>query len=174
VSNFPPELVETWIAVCEEKGYVRPTAYQGIYNLIAREAEAALMPLLRRHGMSFNAYSPLAAGFLTGRATEGRAEGTRFEAGDALGAYVRNKYDKPRYHGAVQTLLAVLRPLGILPTEAALRWICYHSALGEGDGIILGASRLEQVRQNAEDVEKGPLPEAVVREIEGVWMALSQ
>lgn len=174
MSNFPPELVERWIAVSEEKGYVKPTAYQGIYNLISREAEAALLPLLRKHGISFNAYSPLAAGFLTGKATTGQAEGTRFDAAHPLSPYIRAKYDRPQYHSSIEKLLAVLKPNNISPTEAALRWICYHSARGEGDGVILGASRLEQVKQNAEDVKKGPLPEAVVTEIEEVWRALSQ
>ncbi|OIW31723.1 Aldo/keto reductase [Coniochaeta ligniaria NRRL 30616] len=174
VSNFPPDLVEKWVAVSEEKGYVKPTAYQGIYNLISRDAETALLPLLRRHGMAFNAYSPLAAGFLTGKATAGQVEGTRFDAAHPLSGYIRAKYDKPVYHEAIGRLLAVLRPEDISPTEAALRWICYHSALGEKDGVILGASRLEQVKQNAEHVKKGPLPEAVVKEIEEVWKALAQ
>ena len=174
VSNCPPELAEKWIAVCDEKGYVKPTTYQGLYNMICRETEAALLPLLRRHGMSFVAYSPLAAGFLTAKATTGQAGGTRFDPAHPLSAAITARYGKPQYHGAVEALLAALEPHGITPGEAALRWICYHSALGEGDGIILGASRIEQVRQNAADIEKGALPEAVVKEIEELWRTLSQ
>jgi aryl-alcohol dehydrogenase-like predicted oxidoreductase len=62
----------------------------------------------------------------------------------------------------------------IPPAEGALRWVCYHSALGEEDGLILGELRLEQVKQNAEAVKKGPLPTGVVTEMEEEWKTLSQ
>lgn len=37
-------------------------------------------------------------------------------------------------------LLDVLDSLGIIGSEACLRWLYYHSASSEGDGVILGAS----------------------------------
>jgi aryl-alcohol dehydrogenase-like predicted oxidoreductase len=46
---------------------VLPTVYQGEYNLLNREAEESLFPLLRREGIGFVAYSPLASGFLTAK-----------------------------------------------------------------------------------------------------------
>ena len=42
--------------MCEEKGYIKPSVYQGCYNLIDRQPEQTLFPLLRKHGMVFNAY----------------------------------------------------------------------------------------------------------------------
>jgi aflatoxin B1 aldehyde reductase len=56
LSNFPPELVAEFISVCEEKGYVKPSVYQGLYNLLSRESEETLFPLLRKHNIAFNAY----------------------------------------------------------------------------------------------------------------------
>lgn len=47
LSNFPSELVAEFISVCEEKGYVKPSIYQGLYNLLSRESEEALFPLLQ-------------------------------------------------------------------------------------------------------------------------------
>lgn len=40
--------------------------YQGLYNLVCRAGEAELFPVLRKHGISFYAYSPLGGSFLSG------------------------------------------------------------------------------------------------------------
>jgi len=51
---------------------------------------------------------------------------------------------------------------GLQMTEIALRWCQHHSALAPEDGIILGASNSEQLKQNCINSAKGPLPEEVV------------
>ena len=56
LSNFTPAEVEEAYRICEEKGYVRPSAYQGQYNPLTRGGEQELFPLLRRLGMRFYAY----------------------------------------------------------------------------------------------------------------------
>lgn len=53
--------------------------------------------------------------------------------------------------------------------EATLRWLAHHSILGQEDGIILGASSEEQMRQNLQACERGPLPETVVAAFEDLW-----
>ncbi|KAM9736894.1 aflatoxin B1 aldehyde reductase member 2-like isoform 1-T1 [Dama dama] len=40
---------------------------QGMYNATTRQVEAELLPCLRRFGLRFYAYNPLAGGLLTGR-----------------------------------------------------------------------------------------------------------
>ncbi|KAI1406943.1 Aldo/keto reductase [Hypoxylon sp. FL1857] len=160
ISNFPLNMLQSFMDICERKGYVKPAVYQGQYNLICRGPEKDLIPFLRKHNMTFNAYSPLGGGFLTANLTLGKAEGTRL--GSAYGAHFAAWYDKPEFHDVVRKLLQVIEPLGIKPAEAALRWLAYHSMLGEKDGIILGATKLEQLKPNLVDIEKGPLPQEVV------------
>jgi aflatoxin B1 aldehyde reductase len=41
----------TWV------GYVRPSVLQGQYNLFARKSEEELLPVLRKHGIAYYAYS---------------------------------------------------------------------------------------------------------------------
>jgi aflatoxin B1 aldehyde reductase len=91
------------------------------------------------------AHSCLAAGFLSGSATYGSKEGTRFGSGGHMSQYLHNVYDKASLHNAQRKLAKSTDELGITPIEAALRWSMYHSALREGDGIILGASRESQI-----------------------------
>ena len=56
VSNFSPELLSEFLRICEDKGYVKPSVYQGQYNLLSRDYETTLFPLLRKYGMTFTAY----------------------------------------------------------------------------------------------------------------------
>lgn len=65
--NCTKAQLEQYLTVCEDKGYVKPSVYQGNYNALGRHCEESQVPLLRKHGMAFNAYGPLAGGFLTGK-----------------------------------------------------------------------------------------------------------
>jgi aflatoxin B1 aldehyde reductase len=47
-------------------------------------------------------------------------------------------------------------------TSIALRWCQHHSILTSGDGIIIGASSVEQIEQNCADSEEGPLPDEII------------
>ncbi len=83
-----PAMVEEWLQIAKSKGYVKPTWFQGHYNLASRAYEDALFPLLRREGMHFAAYSPLAGGFLKGNLTSsGARKGTRFISHAAKSMY---------------------------------------------------------------------------------------
>ncbi|KAI4574406.1 hypothetical protein MJT46_003685 [Ovis ammon polii x Ovis aries] len=44
-----------------------PFCLQGMYNATTRQVETELLPCLRRFGLRFYAYNPLAGGLLTGR-----------------------------------------------------------------------------------------------------------
>lgn len=55
VCNFPPDMLQEYLKICDKEGYVKPTVYQGRYNLISRELES-IFPILREHGISFNAH----------------------------------------------------------------------------------------------------------------------
>ena len=48
-------MLKEYLEVCEKEGFVKPSVYQGGYNVIARELEG-IFPLLREHDMVFNAY----------------------------------------------------------------------------------------------------------------------
>ncbi len=55
-SNYNVEDLRTYFKICEEKGYVKPAVFQGLYNAIYRGPENELIPLLREHNCKFYAY----------------------------------------------------------------------------------------------------------------------
>lgn len=67
--------------------------------------------------------------------------------------------------------LAVASKHGITGHAAALRWSAYHGVLdgSRGDSIVLGTSSVEQLEQNLESIEQGPLPDEVAAALDGVF-----
>ena len=49
-------MLEKMLLLCEEKGLQKPSCYQGDYNIITRGMEMKLLPILRHHGLSYNAF----------------------------------------------------------------------------------------------------------------------
>ena len=56
LSNYRANEVEEIVRICEKHGWVKPSVYQGRYNPIIRSGEEELFPVLRRHGIGFQAY----------------------------------------------------------------------------------------------------------------------
>ena len=57
-----------------------------MYNAMTRNVEPELFPCLRKFGMRFYAYNPLAGGLLTGKhsSLEADAKDTRFDASNTM------------------------------------------------------------------------------------------
>ncbi|MBN1225797.1 MAG: aldo/keto reductase [Deltaproteobacteria bacterium] len=169
LSNFPAWMVVDIWHRCKEHGWPRPSVYQGLYNGLSRKAECELFPALRKLGMRFYAYNPLAGGLLTGKYSS-------YENSPSPGRFTfrpnyRNRYWKRSFFDAVYVLKTRCRQAEINLAEAAYRWLAYHSFLdqAEGDGIIIGASKLRHLEQNLTAIEKGPLPESIVSDFSAAW-----
>lgn len=169
--NYPTETLAEYIEICEREGYVKPSVFQGCYNIIDRRHEGATMDLIRKHNITFVAHSPNASGFLHGKLTSGQVEGTRFAPGNIMSTDAR-RYDTEKHHEVIRFLDSTLEPHGISKTDASLRWLAFHSQLTPNDYIIFGASKLPQVKQNVTAVAQGPLPDDVVQAIDSVWKTL--
>jgi aflatoxin B1 aldehyde reductase len=83
-------------------------------------------------------------------------------------------FDKPAVHAAMRKFCNVCEEKGLTSTEASLRWIMHHSVLGEGDGIILGASRVDQLKGNVEMCGKGPLDGELLELVNELWDAVKE
>lgn len=180
LSNYAPADVAKFFEVCEQHNFIKPAFVQGMYNALRREAEDELLPLLRRHGCAFYAYSPLAGGFLTGKVTAARdapdnnkdgLQRTRWQGASAFPAYLKI-YDTPAMHDAVRRLQKACAAADppMTTQEASMRWLPHHSALIDSrDGVIFGAKTVEQIRANVAEMRRGPLPESVREVVEGLW-----
>lgn len=169
LSNFPAWMVADVWHLCEKNGWVKPTVYEGMYNPLTRYAERELNACLDHFGMRYYAYNPLCGGLLTGR--YGKFEDAPTDGRFTHRPGYQNRYWKKSYFDAVEILKAACEQEGITTVEATYRWLAHHSMLKEerGDGIIIGASKLNHLKQNMETMKAGPLPESVLKAFEDAW-----
>jgi aryl-alcohol dehydrogenase (NADP+) len=83
LSNFSPESIDAYIAICKANGYALPVALQPHYNLVHRnDFEDHLAPIAEREHLGVVPYHGLASGFLTGkyRSKDAVPEGARSKA----------------------------------------------------------------------------------------------
>jgi len=124
---------------------------QPMYNLLARDVERELLPMCRKFGLEVLVYNPLAGGLLTGKHAPGApAAGTRFDANEMY----QRRYWHDAMFRAVSALTDVAKAAGMTLVQLALRWL-----KAQGVGILLGATRAQQVRDNVAALE-GSLDEA--------------
>jgi len=170
MSNYHAKEVERAFQLCEEHNLTPPKVYQGLYNPLNRSVEKELLPLLKSHKCSFVAYNPLAAGLLAGKHKPGEDV--------QKGRFKNNPNYLPRFYTdknfeAVELIKNACDEVGITLVEATYRWMLRHSALGEHDGVLLGASSLAQLDQNLEAcstaVTQGPLPPSVLEAFDKAW-----
>ncbi|RPA82397.1 aflatoxin B1 aldehyde reductase member 2 [Ascobolus immersus RN42] len=176
ISNYTAFEVAELSILARERGWVRPTLYQAMYNAITRGIEKELVVACRKYGLDIVVYNPLAGGFFSGKyKTSDVPESGRFSNREvAQGSNYRNRYFKDGYFEAISKLEPVVKKHNLTLIETALRWVTHHSALktrakGGNDGVIIGVSSYDQLVNNLKDLEKGPLPEEVVQALDEAW-----
>ncbi|KAG8158155.1 hypothetical protein KVR01_011916 [Diaporthe batatas] len=173
LANYRPEEVEEVIKVCKDKGFVLPSVFTGSYSAVARLPERELLPLLRKHKIAFYAYSPIAGGLLAKTSQQFRDQSFtgRWDKAGFLGKVYQFIYNKPNALEALDKWHEIAAAEGISPAEMAYRWVAHNSALDGslGDGIIIGATSIEQWNSNLEAIQKGPLSAETAKKIDSLW-----
>ncbi|GFF39093.1 aflatoxin B1 aldehyde reductase member 2 [Aspergillus udagawae] len=175
LSNYTAFEVAEIVILCNERGWVRPTIYQAMYNAITRNIETELIPACKRYGIDIVVYNPLAGGLFSGKykTKDIPAEG-RYSDQSSHGTLYRRRYFKEATFDALQLIEPVAEKHGLTMPEIAFRWIHHHSALNMKDngrdGVIIGVSSLAQLENNLKDIQKGPLPQEVVDVLDQAWL----
>jgi aflatoxin B1 aldehyde reductase len=174
LSNFTVQELQGVYDTCKAKGYVLPSVYQGNYSAVARRQETELFPTLRKLGMSFYAYSPIAGGFLSKtreQLTEGKDAG-RFAAGHPIASIYNSMYaDKDSYLKALDLWAKAADAAGCSRAELAYRWVTFDSPLSKehGDAIIFGSSTFKQIEETLGWLKKGSVGKEAKAKIDEIW-----
>ncbi|KAJ9632167.1 hypothetical protein H2203_000570 [Taxawa tesnikishii (nom. ined.)] len=176
LSNFTAFEVAEIVMTCKYNGWVRPSIYQGMYNAITRSIEAELIPACRRYGLDIVVYNPVAGGIFSGKykTADVPAEGRYSDSVGRMGEMYRKRYFKDATFEALRIIEPVVQKHNLTLLETAFRWVMHHSQLnikdGGRDGVIIGVSSFQQLEQNLKDLEKGPLPDEVVKALDDAWL----
>ncbi len=140
-SNYPAWRLMEAVAVSEKYGYARFESYQPEYSLMERQLfEYEAMPFCRHYGLGVIPYSPLAAGFLTGKYRKDSGEVKSVRASGIL-----QNYGTDRGYAVIDELEAIGRAHGKTIAQTALAWMLTNPVL---TAPIIGANTVEQLQDN--------------------------
>jgi aryl-alcohol dehydrogenase-like predicted oxidoreductase len=156
-SNFAGwQLVEA-AAVADRRGFSPLVSLQARYNVLDRAIERELLPVCRQLGLGVITYAPLSGGILTGKYLAGEAPPPDSRVGRTPRL---QRQLTPERLQQVACLAEIAREHGRTPSQLALAWLLAHAEVAT---VIAGASRPEQVIENAQAASCALSPEDVRR-----------
>lgn len=165
-SNYAGWQVAQMQHLAKENGWKPAAITQPMYNLLARGIEQEYMAMVQAYQLSTVIYNPLAGGLLTGKhKRETISPGTRFDNNKMY----QDRYWNEEMFDAVEALEKVAQDEKRSLVSLALGWLLHHTAT---DGIILGATRVEQLEQNLAAAEEGKLSDSAISVCDTIWEAL--
>jgi aryl-alcohol dehydrogenase-like predicted oxidoreductase len=142
-SEWPADRIR---AALELPSVVRFVSSQPQYSMLWREPEDEVIPLCAANGISQIVWSPLGQGVLSGKYDPERpAPSDSRAAHDTMGAWM-DRLMRPEVLRAVQRLKPIAEEAGLTLPQFALAWVLRQPNVASA---IIGASRPEQVRENA-------------------------
>ncbi len=140
-------------------GAPRPVSNQPPYSLLDRAIEPEVVPISMREGMGQVVFSPLAQGALTGKYGGGRVPPGSRGADEKRGVWMKKHLEEePRRK--VEAFVALAKEAGVPPARLALAWVLSRPGISSA---IFGATRVEQVEENAAAVEVTIAPDLAAR-----------
>jgi voltage-dependent potassium channel beta subunit len=143
-SEWTARQIEEAHEVAERLGLHKPVMEQPQYNLFARyRVEREYASLCKRRGMGLTTWSPLAGGLLTGKYRAGVPTGSRATLPGM--EWVVDGLTHAGRNAAVAQLEPLAQELGGSVAQLAIAWCLCNPHVST---VILGASRLSQLRDN--------------------------
>jgi 1-deoxyxylulose-5-phosphate synthase len=147
--------------VARELGGARFISTQNHYNLLDRRAELEVTPAAEEFGLGVLPYFPLANGLLTGKYAPGHApEGSRL-------SHTRKNMVHDADWDQLGRFSSFARERGLSEIQVAFSWLAAQPSVAS---VIAGATRPEQVQQNAEAADWIPSQEDLA-ELDSIFPA---
>jgi len=151
VSNVTADDLRAWFALGT------PSLVQNSYSLLDRADEQEVIPLCEEHGIEYQAFSPLAGGWLTGkyRRDQEPPPGSRM----TLRPEPYRHLDSEQVHTGIERLAEAAAARGVSTAALALAW-----ALGQVGSVVVGPRRPEHL-ENVHEAVSLSLSEAELEEV---------
>lgn len=153
VSNETTWGIAQWLKLAERHDLPRLVSVQNEYNLIRRQFDLDLAELSHHENVGLLAYSPLAAGILTGKYLDGTIPpGSRAEY--QKGMWRLNEFSTP----PVRDYVALAQAHGLDPAQMAIAFCLTRPFM---TSVIVGATSVAQLRNDLSAVDITLSPEVL-------------
>ncbi len=122
VSNYNLQQLKTALELQRRHGWTRFSVLQNNHNLAVSDLSPALLDYCAANGIAVVTYSPLGAGFLTGKHRRGVEPGSRFEVVPGH----QDVYFRDNVWSRLARLEAVAARSGQAPAHLALAWALHE------------------------------------------------
>jgi voltage-dependent potassium channel beta subunit len=160
VSEWRAEEIAAALRIADQMGLDRIVSNQPQYNMIWRVIESEIVPLCEKEGVGQVVWSPIAQGVLTGKYLPGAAPPAASRATDSTGSHFIAEYLTNDILDRVQQVRPLAEEAGLTMSQLAVAWTLQNPNVS---AAIVGASRPEQVRENAKASGVRPDPALLAR-----------
>ena len=147
-SNFFAWQLMKALALSEKHLWEKFISLQAHYSLVARDVEYELAPLCEDQGLGLTPWSPLAAGFLTGkypRGGKGPADARRSKEEQNF-----IQFDEDRAYAILDVAQRIAAERNVSPAQVAINYLLRKSPVSS---VIIGATKPEQLHDNIKSVD---------------------
>ncbi len=145
VSNYTAFQFQKTLDLCRHNNWSIPVAFQPNYNLLVRSMEYEILPMCMHENIGIIPWSPLMAGWLTGKYTRGMEQPKNTRVADSGGNISWEKYNNEKTWRIIDELTDIAKDIGKTPAQIALRWVADRP----GSQIpILGVRTLKHLKSN--------------------------
>lgn len=151
-SNWSAWKAAAAIELQKANGWAPFTHGQMNYSLLGRDVERDIIPMIEHYGIGLTVWSPLAAGFLSGKYTRGTApdNNSRLSGFDVLPT------DKEAGFRLLDSMHHIARAHHASVAQVAIAWLLSKKAV---TSVLLGSSKREQLDSNLHAAELQLTPE---------------
>ncbi len=139
-SNFTAEQLAEAVELSELEGMCRYEWVQNSFSLLDRSDVETVFPVCREHGLGYEAFGPLAGGWLTGKYRRGEPYPERSRMTQRPESYTR--YATDTVFGALEKLEQEARERGVSMAGLALAWLL---GIPEVTAVVVGPGSVEHL-----------------------------
>jgi L-glyceraldehyde 3-phosphate reductase len=167
ISSYSGAATNEAVGVTKAHDWAPITIHQPYYNMLGRGMERDLVPQCARHGIGLIPFCPLASGLLTDKYLGGNIPAHSRAAEKWGEEWVRKNLSEERM-AALTELNEMAGRRGQTLAQMSLAWIL---RLPEVTSALIGASSLDQIKENVKALDNLEFSEEELKRIDGLLPA---
>ncbi|WP_235777048.1 aldo/keto reductase [Rhizobium mesoamericanum] len=140
-SNWSAWKVASALELQKANGWAKFTYGQVNYSLLGRHVERDVIPMMKHFGLGMTVWSPLAAGFLSGKYTRESLQ----DSDNRLSGFDILPTNKELGFKLVEDMRVIADRHGASVAQVAIAWLLSKKAV---TSVLLGSSKLSQLNDN--------------------------